>query len=370
VEASRTLPGLEALDYAFKFASAIETDPKDMSRAQYEVVQELNLREAHDEAHRKAEQIEGWRRGAAFADLAAAYAKAGRTAEARKLTESAERYAASIKGWQQKRILAHVAQATALLGDREKAFELAQDLAVNDPKQYAARSLATVAIGEARVGNFEQAMEPLSSLDGKGGIYETWWRTVGYLEVSKAERLTREQQLRALDAAMKAAETIPNWKRIEALQMIGERAEELGNEQAAHAVLQQADALARPLPSTMPVKARLLSAVASGWARLGQKKPARELLSMAEMEIPATLVIDRPGLYAEVAGRNAEMGDDEEASRLYSKALSAAEGLENARPRALAVVEICRSMGRRGMALSASTRARLDGLYEGLGDPW
>ncbi len=63
-------------------------------------------------------------------------------------------------------------------------------------------------------------------------------------------------------------------------------------------------------------------------------------------------------------------GDEANAKRLYGRALTRAEALENARPRALAVVEICRSMGREQVPASPETRARLDALYAGLRDPW
>src|SRR5262245_43691773 len=75
-------PDLPALDYAFRFASAIAKDPKDRAKAQELAVAEFAAAGALDEAIRRADQIEGWRRGAVYADLATALAGMGRKEEA------------------------------------------------------------------------------------------------------------------------------------------------------------------------------------------------------------------------------------------------------------------------------------------------
>jgi hypothetical protein len=64
------------------------------------------------------------------------------------------------------------------------------------------------------------------------------------------------------------------------------------------------------------------------------------------------------------------MEDEDDSRRLFDTALSEAESLVNARPRALAVVAVCRSMGRSGFELDEATRSRLDALFAGLKDPW
>src|SRR4029453_8804477 len=83
-------PGMEAFDWAFRFASAIHSDPKDMARAQENIVDDLAEAGHLDEAIRRAELIEGWRRGAAFADLASRLAEAGRAEDARRILARAE----------------------------------------------------------------------------------------------------------------------------------------------------------------------------------------------------------------------------------------------------------------------------------------
>ena len=62
--------------------------------------------------------------------------------------------------------------------------------------------------------------------------------------------------------------------------------------------------------------------------------------------------------------------DTERARAVLDTALAEAEGLVNARPRALAVVTVLRALGRNDVRLDDETRARLDALYANLRAPW
>jgi hypothetical protein len=86
--------------------------------------------------------------------------------------------------------------------------------------------------------------------------------------------------------------------------------------------------------------------------------------------VPRAPDIDRPALYAVVAASWQSVGDPGESRRLFDRAFEAAASLQNARPRALAVVEICRALGRARIPLDEATRWRLDALLAGLRAPW
>src|SRR5262245_41451645 len=150
-------PGFEAYDYAFRFASAIVSDPKDRGAAQESVVTELITAGLLDEAVTRARKIDDWRRGTALADAATAYAQQGQPEKARALLAEAEEYRASVTGWQNPRIESHAAAAHASLGDADEAKRIASQLAENDD-QYAGRGVATIAAGMARAGDFDGAM--------------------------------------------------------------------------------------------------------------------------------------------------------------------------------------------------------------------
>ena len=361
--------GREALDYAFRFASAIETDPKDRAKAQEAVVREYAAAGDIDQAVSQAGRIDGWRRGAVMADLAAMLGGQGRGEEAKRLLEQAEVAGKAEGSWEGQRVTAHVAHALGTIGEGERSRTIATDIATQD-RQYAGRSMASIAAGHAAAGEFAKAMEELAKLDKETDFDATWWRTVGYLGVARQKGLTPRQRKQALEAAHRSAAGIPGWKRAEALESIAEDLRKAGETAKARGTVKEAEEIILPLPDTMPIKAPLMSNLARAWARLGEKDRARALLEQAEAKTPSTLVIDQPGIYANVASVYLTLDDASKAMRMYDMALTAAEGLVNARPRALAVVEICRSLGRQGVTIPESMRARLDALLGGLRDPW
>jgi hypothetical protein len=360
---------VEALEYAFRFASAIQADPKDMAKAQQSVILEYAEIGAADLAVKRARQIEGWRGAVAQADLAAALADLNLPNEARDALARAEASRDAIEGWERGRVEAHLAQALAALGNREGSREISTRLAAADG-QYAGRTAATLAASDAAAGDYRAAMDRLRALDTEEDLYVTWWRTVGYLAVAKEAGFSRQQQIEALRAARTSADGIDGWKQAEALQSIAKEFRRLGLPKRERECLETAEGLVEPLPSTMPIKAPLLSNLARSWAESGNHRHARDLLQAAESQVPSTQRIDRPAVLANVASGYHAVGDRAESRRLFDAALSSAESLVNARPRALSTVAICRFLGRNGILLDDELRARLDALYEGLGDPW
>jgi tetratricopeptide (TPR) repeat protein len=361
--------GLEALGFAYRFASAIEKDPKDQAKAQELVIGELVVIGALDEALQRAETVKGWRRGSVYADLATALARQGKPQRARGLVEQARAVQSSVSGWEGRRILAHVAQALAALGDEEGVAKITRQLAESDPLQYAGRSAATEAVASAVRGEYGEAMERMKTIQGSDDIEIAWWRTAGYLAVAREKQLDAPKRIRALDAASASAEGIPGWRRAEALESIAEEYESLGRRDSARSALRSAQQVLKT-SSDSTEQAALLSNLARSWAGIGEKKRAREILRDAEASVAGALGIDRPGIYANLGSSYLRVGDRAEARRLYDRALEAAAALENSRPRALAVTAICRQMGRSGVELDGPTRDRLEALLSGLGDPW
>jgi hypothetical protein len=369
VVSSTKTPG-DPLAWAFRFASAIVSDPKDMGKAQEAVVWDYTSSQRWEEAEAAAAQVEGWRRGTAYADLATALAKAGKKDQARAMIAKAEAHRATVEGWQNPRIAAHVANAYAALGDVEKANTLARAVAIEDAQQYAGRAAATKASGLAAQGNAEAAEAELAQFKGTSDIEDLWWRMVGYVEIARQTTLPKEKRLEALGDARKAAASIPGWKRAEALESIAEAYDALGAKAEAKSAVAEAESIVTPLPDTMPIKAALLSNCARTYGKVGDKESARRLLGLAETCAASAQPIDRPTVYANTAASFASVGEKERAKQLFGKALDEATGLVNARPRALAVVEICRSMSKASMPLDPATRQRLESLYAGLKDPW
>ncbi len=360
----------EALDFAFRFASAIRTDPKDMSQAQASIV--LASAEAGnlDAAVAQADAIEGWRRGTAYADLVPFFARAGRKEEAATFLRKAESVRLASDGWQSPRITAHIAQALAATGDAQGSRQLTAELAASDPRQYAGRVAAVAASAEATSGNGEAALTILSRLDGETDYDVAWWRTIGYLDVARSTTLPKELRQRALRAARRSADGIPGWKSAEALESVAAELHRAGDDAAARAALVAGETTVLATPDTMPMKALLLARLAIVRADVGDTARARELLTAATAGVNQTMVIEQPGILARIASGYSAVGDPKLEAAMYDWSLAAAAALVNARPRALATVEICRALARDKRALDEATRSRLTTLLAGLKDPW
>jgi tetratricopeptide (TPR) repeat protein len=362
--------GDEALEYAFKFASAIDPDPKDKAKAQELVVREYAARGELDAAISLAAGIDSWRRGVVYADFARDLAEQGRQEEARELIERARGVRKKIEGWQNPRISAHIAEALAALGELPESRELSARIADDDPQAYSSRSVATVATAFTAKRNFEAAMEQLAILTDEIDVYETWWRTQGYLDIARESGFTKAQRLEALDAATESCKSIVGWKQAQMLQWIAGEYRSLGKNRKARGALRRAEEVVAAVPPTRSAKAVMLSSLAGAWAGIGESDRAADLMLQAEQFVPNNMIIDQPGVYAMLAEGYYRMEKQEESKRLFDSALDSAEELVNARPRALAVVAICRSMGRSGISLNEATRGRLDALFAGLKDPW
>lgn len=369
VAAAESEGNLEALDYAFQFATAIHPDPKDQSMAQHLAVVEYIAVDALAEATAAAKQMKDWRRGTAYADIAAAYGWKGDRERAGALIGKAEAVRGATDGWQKTRIHSHIARALAALGRVEEVRGIVIPIGAAD-RVYSARGVAMIAEALSVQGDYEKAMEALASLEEDRDIYDTWWRTEGYLALTRSEKLSKEQKAAAVDAARAAADRIEGWKRAEALLNVAGKYSELDFEDRALECLESADEISAGLPATMTARPMMLSALAHAWVEIGRKEHALDLLGGASGGIEAAMSIDRPGMYAALAAGYHAAGAGEDARRLFDRALAETEGLANARPRALAAADVCRSMGRFGYSLDEATKSRLDALLAGLGDPW
>jgi len=360
---------LRALDLGFRFASALEVDPKDQGMAQQGVVLEAAALGAIDAAVRQADAMHGWRQGSTFAGLALEYARSGRQEEARNLLRRAEVVQASTAGWQGVRIGAQIAEARAALGERARAEELAAALAAADA-QYAAQATAIAALAQAASGAFEEAFARLATLAGEQDFEPAWWRTDAYVQIARLPGAPAAVRGRALEEARLAAQTIPGWKQAEVLATLASEYRGAGNAAAARETVLAAERLGAAYDDSLVAKGTLLALTAQAWGSLGETERAVTLLKQADLAAAQAMLIDRPGVEADLAAAWFEIGGVDEARRRFGAALDRAAALANSRPRALAMARICRALARCGAGADAAMAGRLEGMLAGLGDPW
>lgn len=362
--------GLASLDYAFRFATAISSDPKDQAKAQEAVMQDYIARGAGQEAISRVDRMSGWRQATVLADLAASEAKAGRKESAQQLLERAEQLESVTAGWEGPRIQSHIAAALALMGEVKPAREISETLSSQDPRQYKGPAAYTVASGHLMRGELEPAMAELRALDGDPDMDTALWRTRGYLLVGKTARLSATQRLQGMESALESARVLDGWIRIEIAQDAAAELTKLGRSDKARKALDDAQATALALPESLASKAVPMAELARSWGAIGDVRRARDLLKQVEPAAEWAMDIDRPSVYARFASVRRSIGDTGRAEKLTDQALSAAESLRNARPRALAAVDICRFLGRDGIDPQGLLKSRLEGLLTGLKEPW
>jgi hypothetical protein len=358
-----------ALDWGFAFASAIESDEKDRARAQEAVALERATAGDPDGAAVEAGRVEGWRQGVAYAEVAAEMARRGRPDDARVLLAQAEGVRSRTEGWQGVRVESHILWARTLLGDPSVTQEAAAELAASD-KQYSGKAGAAAAVTLARHGRVDEALEALAGVDAEFDPESAWWKFHGHVEASRVGALSKKDRRRLLDGGRAAASELAPWQRAENLPALAAEYRKAGRKRDARACLEEAETIATGISDREPLKGPIVAEVARGWAAQGDPARARRLLGTADPSVDRVPAIEQPAVLANLAGAWNAAGDDVQAGRLLDEALTRAAALENARPRALAVVEICRAMARFDLDLTQDRESRLEALRNGLGDPW
>jgi hypothetical protein len=361
----------DPFDWAFRFASAIETDPKDQASAQQWTLISLIEVGRLDDAERLLPRVDSWRRGVAAAELAAAAVEAGEQARANRMIELAEKAAAEYPEWRL-RIQSHLAGAHARRGEEALSRRLGEKLAEDQTGQFAGRGAQTVAIALAADGHPDKALEILETLSEVKDLFGAHRRTQAYLEIARMSSLPKPTRVQVLDRALESARGVPGLLKTRTLTEAAELLAELGRQQQAVGVVEEVEALALEIPDGRDQKPPILCNLARAWARIGSADRAKLLLEKISKAIAHERVLktDRPGFVANLASVHSVLGNEAKAGQYYNDALDHAAQLVNARPRALAAVKICTFIGRYGFALDADLASRLEGLYDGLGAPW
>ena len=354
--------GREALRFAFDFADTIHTDASAKAEAQAKTVilmAELGWRE---DAVARVRKIDGWDQGVAYAELGRHFARAGLTNEARQLLTKAVAVAKLVKDWYEPRIYAHVAQAQVELGEVEQVRALAQGIGREESPKVAAAMVS----GLARDGKYNEGMAKLQLLDDMIDFEVTWWRTMGYLRVAQQPGLGDFRRDQALAGAKRSAYKMPGPRRSDALIAVADAYREAGKRKEAWDTLEYVSAgLTREQIDQWRSKVSI-SDLASAWGRVGRRRYAVWLLKDALSDLDKVEPAFKPNLCTRIAGAHADARDLKKAWALYRQAISLAAQVENPRPRALALAEVCRSVGRRRLELPMDIHQQLEQLLKGL----
>jgi tetratricopeptide (TPR) repeat protein len=362
----------ELLELAFGAASAMPADPhlKDRCTAQEIVVTACLELGQPQRALRYLEQIQNWRRGADYADLAFYCVQHGATAaEVEPYLEQAAQAAAGVKDWQRDRINIKIARTRAYLGQTAQAEQLSRHV---EPAETG--KVAGVRAMVSDEGAFDEQMKEVDALVARGHfdvLRNALDVCVQLFDRFYADQIRRSQVEEKIKASW---DKLPVFIRMELLMALSESALKHADQGKALELVNEAqrlmDASQWTLENRVPIAARLCAAR----FRAGDKEKAHAdadaLRCRFDAEGQTIVNIYRAGVLRPLAEAYQAMEDTARALEVYKKAVEAGVENPNSRPRAEDLAATCCSMAVHGVEPDAGLWQRMREIRSGLGDPW
>jgi len=381
----------ELLRLAFDAATRVPAYPHIKTRSELQergVVAALTL-EQPALAAQLATRMEGWRRGAAFADVAFYHAQHGPQGEVDGLLELARAEVTKLdlqeqaeaqgfdgddeavemfQAWRRDRIRAKIARTLLLLGQEERALEFEAKL------QPSERGMVEV----TRAGRMtpDEADRVAANLAGivQAGTLEDIRNALMVGSVLAARFHADPERGPALRATLEAALVKgPAMFRVDTTLALAERLIEQGEHTWSHELVRSAVTLLEEIPiaveDDLPLRARALELrhrVGDPEARKALDALLGRFESVREQVPPMT----HADLLVPLAEAYVALGDRASALRLYRRAAEQGAVNVNAVPRTTDFVDVCNSMAVHAVEPDAELRARLQQTLSGLGDPW
>ncbi len=372
---------VELLELASKSASKIPSKPhvKSRSRAQEKVVVACLELDQPRRAAAYIAEIDNWRRGLDYADLAFYLAKRGDTTDVQHYLDVAQRVSEVIEkddvegesseGWRRDRIRSSIARTYALLGDVEKAAVFEAGVVDSESGRVAAvvASQASAEDFDRRIALFDEMM-PSASFDQLRAALEVCAQLFDRFYDDAERRAATEERIRA------SWTKLPLQIRIELLMRMSGFALAHDDRSKALALLNDAQAMLEGYPWAPEHRIPLMTALATARYRAGDVEHARQAaqsaLGVFDTERASILGVDRASALRCIAEAYQALGDSATALAVYERAVEEGAQNPNARPRAEDLTATCCSMARHGVEPDAALRARLEEICAKLVAPW
>ena len=374
---------LQLLDLAFEAASALPVHPhiKNRSRAQEAVVEAALELDQPRRALELVEQIDNWRRGVGYADLAFYCARKGAKGEVQRYLDLAGAIAdrtehelaeeeASAEGgaqsWRRDRIKVKLARAHALLGQDDEAARLEAGVVPSESGKVAA---AKAMVLDAQAFDAQVAAVELliatSDLDQVRNALEVCAELFERFYTDAARRAQVEERIKT------AGPKLPATIRLEVLMRLVEFALARGDQPKALELVRETK---RIMDGAMCEHIPLVARLAGLRYRAGDVENARKeadaALAKYERERDGIVNIDRAGVLRPLAEAYQAMGDTARALDVYRRAVEEGVVNPNSRPRAEDLSATCRSMALCAVEPDPELWVRLHEIRDALGDPW
>jgi hypothetical protein len=367
----------EALEWGFKFASAIPVKPHliDRSKSQYQILEVYLERDMPDEVAQRASRIVDWRACLSYADLAVYFAREDQEEKVSQYSERArecgDRLVDWETSWQRDRVLLRIAEAQVTAGQLKAAEETEAELPAESAGQARTLRLSLMDGPDDYVKKINQlkSMENSEHMEVRRNVARAYIAILTQLDFE----VTDEQSATLRTRVYEVAETLPQLMQHEVLCSLSRAAFTASQEEMGRDALEYAEKQLRKheLKARFDVKA--LTELANIWVEgAGDFQRAESLLYEAkDLLMKGRLKgTDQVRALISLAQGYGIHGSHEEAWDLFRQALQTADAQVNARPRAMNLTEICAAIGEWGVPWPDDVAKEMKRLYETLGDPW
>jgi tetratricopeptide (TPR) repeat protein len=362
----------ELLDLAFGAASAIPASPhiKDRSLTQENVVTACLTLGQPQRALRYIEQIDNWRRGAAYADLAFYCAQHGAMKkDVERYLDKAAEAAKEAEDWRRDRINVKIAGTLAYLGQTGQADQLTVGVAPAETGKVTAVR-AMISDDEA----FDAQMRRIDELIASGqfdivkNALEASVRLFDRFYTDQTQRGRVEEKIKTTWKPM------PISIRIDLLMEMTISALDHADQAKALALVNEAQALVDaytwPLEHRIPMTAKLIALRFRAGDEQRARSDADDLRRLFDTEGKKIVNIYRAGALRPLAETYQVMGETAVTLAVYKQAVEAGVENPNSRPRAEDLAATCCSLAVHAVEPDAELMARIREIRAGLGDPW
>jgi len=342
---------IELLEIAFQAASAMPINPhiKDRSRAQESIVKACFELKQPQRALGYIEQIDNWRRGAGYADLALYYAQHEAMKEdLEPFLNKAAQVAEEAEDWRKDHIQVKVDQVNILLRHYQKA--------------------------RVRTDSFDKEMEALEKNMSSGQFDAVKNTLMAYSELFN--RFYTDSHRRALiEKKLKAAwGSMPIFVRIDLLIQLTGFALAHSDQTKALKLVGEIESIIESVSLqprfAIPIKTKLAELRFHAGDRQRARTEAQNALSLFDEEREKIANIYRAQMLRSLAEAYLTMGEAAMALDLYKRAIEAGIENPNSRPRAEDLAATCCAMALHSVEPDAELLSRIRKILDKLGDPW
>lgn len=359
------------IDDAMAVASSLESPSHERvrSRLQRDVAAAAIELGMVDVALRHAQAIRDWRRAEILALAGQALVRSGESERATTALREAFEGSAGTEGWIRELLLTEIAVGLALLGDVDQARQFAGQVPQDLTGRVEAELVSSTSLEDLdrQCDAFDAAIATKAFDVVRSGVD-------GYLAVWERVPDDSVRAARAEKAIRDAAPGLPIDLQIDLRVRVADRLAAVGRRDDAAAELAQACDQIRNYDFAPDTVGGIARNLARGLMRQGQPGQARRVIqeTLARYQAnPSEVVdIDRADMLRPLAEALVDLGDRDEALRVWRLALEVGALNPNARPRAEDLCLTCLSMARSGVEPPEDMRATIRSIRSGLKAPW